>query len=327
VLSGQHHRTNWQDICFKNPGAPFCQGHDFAVKKTPPSKKGGSVGEASGEDSSESTPEEAATPSVIVVGGIDWRFADPLADALAGFNFSGFTNSAVARGLIAQLGAHQGLTEAEIQTIFNRLCGVDRVAISVRGDSILLLVTGVAGLTVPPMETGWKVATVSHNAMLIGPAEVVDQAVQRIGMKAPASEWANLVEQWQSSSEYWAAGSGGFLGPAAAAAGVKRFSLALSMRNRVTSEVEFDFSAAAGSDVLRLWPMPGDLAGNAFHARTSIPADEVQQRFGQIAGSPLGQRLASLLKVARYLPARDTAAPIPSKPVIYGLDNGPKVVK
>src|SRR5258708_91633 len=105
-LSGQHHRITWQDICFKNPGAPFCQGHDYAIKKpgatkgTP--KKDGSPGADA--DSLPPAIEEAATPSVIVVGGIDWRFADPLADALAGVNFSGLTNSAAARGLIAQFG-------------------------------------------------------------------------------------------------------------------------------------------------------------------------------------------------------------------------------
>ena len=55
-------------------------------------------------------------------------------------------------------------------------------------------------------------------------------------------------------------------------------------------------------------------------------ADEVPQRFGQIAFSPLGQRLAGLVMAARYLPVRDTTAPKQTKPVIYGLDGGPRVL-
>jgi hypothetical protein len=51
----------------------------------------------------------------------------------------------------------------------------------------------------------------------------------------------------------------------------------------------------------------------------------VQQRFGQIAASPLGQRLGVLAETARYLPAPDSSVP-KTKPVIYGLDDGPKEV-
>ena len=56
---------------------------------------------------------------MIVVGGIDWRFADPLADTLVGLNFSGLAASTLARSLIAQLGASQGLTEVDLQKIMN----------------------------------------------------------------------------------------------------------------------------------------------------------------------------------------------------------------
>jgi hypothetical protein len=76
-------RFSGQDACFKNPGAPYCQGHDYAVKKQPPSNASPTVVTNPGA-STPSTP----TPSLIVVGGIDWRFADPFADALVGINFS-----------------------------------------------------------------------------------------------------------------------------------------------------------------------------------------------------------------------------------------------
>src|SRR5258708_7233259 len=31
-LCGQHHRFSWQEACFKNPRAPYCSGHEYAVK-------------------------------------------------------------------------------------------------------------------------------------------------------------------------------------------------------------------------------------------------------------------------------------------------------
>ena len=57
-----------------------------------------------------------------------------------------------------------------------------------------------------------------------------------------------------------------------------------------------------------------------------MEGDEAQQKFGQVAGSPLGQRLAALVEAARYLPARDITVPKHAKPMIYGLDGGPKEV-
>jgi hypothetical protein len=55
----------------------------------------------------------------------------------------------------------------------------------------------------------------------------------------------------------------------------------------------------------------------------SVEADEATQKLGQIAASPLGQRLAAVVKAAQYIPVRVTAAPRQAKPVIYGLD-GPQ---
>ena len=57
-----------------------------------------------------------------------------------------------------------------------------------------------------------------------------------------------------------------------------------------------------------------------------MEAGELQQKFGQIVASPLGDRLEALVEAARYLPMRDTTVPKQTRPVIYGLDGGPKVV-
>jgi hypothetical protein len=341
-LLGQRHRFSWQEACFKNPSAVYCQGHEYFSKHpSKPTKDGASIN--GGTDPFPSTPEEV-TPSVIVAGGIDWRFADPLADALVGFNFGGRSASPIARGVVAQLGANhfganqfganqfggnQGLTDADIQRVFNRLCGVDQVAISVRDNGIVVMVSGgLAGSTLPALEAGWKAVPVSQNAMLIGHADAVDQAVERIATKSPPGELTRAAEQRSAHSEFWAVGSAGFVGPQAVTARVKRFSLTVSTRNQLTSDLAFEFNGVPSTDVLRLWPTLGDpaLEGDVVHIRMSVAADEAQQTLGHIAASPLGQRLAALVNVGRYLPFRDTTVPSQSKPVIYGLDAGPRVV-
>jgi hypothetical protein len=112
-------------------------------------------------------------------------------------------------------------------------------------------------------------------------------------------------------------------------AGLKRFSLTLSIRDRLTSDAAFEFNGVPDANTLEMWPVtPGGVAidGNVVHVRMAMEADEVPQKLGLIALSPLGQRLATLVTAARYLPVRDTTLPKQAKPVIYGLDDGPKEV-
>jgi hypothetical protein len=331
-LFGQygHPRFSWQEACFKNPGAPYCQGHDFAVKHTAPAKNTGPGNIVTNPFPSTSTPQKVS-PSVIVVGGIDWRFADPFADAIVGFNLSDLAASPLARGLIAQLGASQGLTEADLQKIFDGLSGVDQVAFSVHNNRVVVMITGrVADSTLPAPEAGWKAVPVSGNAMLVGHADAVDWAMRRIAMKGPLAELTRDAEERQATSEFWAVGSPGLVGPQAIAAGVKRFSMSVSVRNRLATDVAFEFNGVPTAQTLKTWQTPAGattLEGNVLHVRMSMEASEVQQKFGKIAAGPVGQRLAGLVTAARYLPVRDTTAPKQTKAVIYGLDDGPKEVK
>jgi len=77
-LFGQHRRFSWQDACFNNPRLPYCNGHDSAVK---PTKRGAAnTGTSSGTSS--------AMDPTVDAGGVDWRFADPSADALVVLNGS-----------------------------------------------------------------------------------------------------------------------------------------------------------------------------------------------------------------------------------------------
>jgi hypothetical protein len=326
-LFGQK-RFSWQDACFYSPRAPYCSGREFGGKATIPPKNGATP---SGKYTATSPSMSETTPSAIDAGGIDWRFADPSADALAVLSCAKLSAAPFARSLIDQLGANEGLRQADVQTIFRALSGLNHVALSVREDRIVLMVTGRAPdaiLRAP--EAGWKAMSLSGNAMLIGHADAVDQAVQRISMDNPLGELASMAQERPSDSEFWAAGSAKLAGQEAVTAGVKRFSLRASMRDRLTSDTAFEFNGAPDASAIREWLSTlGDVKidGSVVQVRMSMEADETRQNFGQIAVSPLGRRLGALIKSARYLPVRDTPTTVHTKPVIYGLDDGPREVK
>lgn len=307
-------------------------GHDSAVKPTPPQKDTGPQGILRHPGSILSAPAPGkGTPEAIEVGGIDWRFADPLADVVAGFNLSGLAGSPVAIRVISQLGAKQDLSQVEMERIFEGLSGVNQIALSVRNNRTVVMVTGrAADSAISGLPPGWKATPVADKGMLLGQAEAVDEAAQRIARKAPLSELASLADQQQTSTEFWALGSGSLLGEQAASAGVKRFALAVSIEDNLTSDQAYELNRAPEAATARAWPANiggATIDGNVVHVTTAMAADDVPEMFGPIAASPLGQNLGALVKVARYLPGRVAAQTDHTKPVIYGLDDGPKEVR
>lgn len=241
-----------------------------------------------GTGSGELYPEvQKLAPSVIVVGAIDWRFADPLADVLIGINANALSTSPIARSLISRLGADQGLAEPDLRKIFDGLAGLTRIALSVRDNRVVIMLTGVKDPAFPGLDPDWKAVPVLKNALLVGHADAVDQAVERLGIEGAPAELSRMADEWQASGELWAVGSAAFAGPQAEAAGMKQFLWIVSTRDRLSSNIAPELDGAP---------------------RVSTEAE--------IAASPLGKQLAALIKAARYLPVPAKA----TKPVIYGLD-------
>ena len=263
--------------------------------------------------------------------GVDWRFADPSADALAVLRGSQVSASPVGHNLIDQLGATEGLSQADIQNVFRGLSSVNQVALSVRQDRIVLLVTGRAPDTIlPAPEAGWKAVSLGGDALLIGHADAVDQAFQRLLTSSPLSELASKGLERRADSEFWMVGSAKIAGSEAVAAGVKLFWLTASTRGGLTSDTTYEFNGAPEADKIRVWLstlLDPKMEGNAVHVRSSMEENETRKGLGQIMASPLGQHLGTLIKSARYLPVRDTATTVHTKPVIYGLDDGAREVK
>jgi len=327
-LYGQSH-FSWQDYCFKNPASPVCKGNDYAVKhpRAAQDNSSKSVVVSPFQSTSQGAKSSLVKPASIIVGGVDWRFADPFADVLVGFNFSRLSASPIARNMIAMAGAKHGLRPAEIQKVFDGLAGVDQIALSIRSNRVVAMVTGsVADSTLPVLEAALKIAPVSAGAMLVGHASTVDQAIQRIAMNGPSTEWIRSAEARQASSEFWAIGSAGLVGPQATGSGVKGFSLTVWIRDRLTSDVSLEFSGAPSAGTLAMWRTKlgngAVVEGKTLHLRTSLESDEIQEKADESLAGPLGQGLAALLEAARYLPTRDSMVPQQMKPKIYGLDTG-----
>jgi len=311
-LFGQRQRFSWQDACFKNPALPYCPGHEFAVKKTKPGKNGAPATTVYVEDS--------------VAGGIDWRFADPHADWIAGLNFSELPPSTLARKLIGRLGAAQGLSEAELQKTLDVLSGAQRVAFSVRDKAWLIVVSRKTPYTMlPTAESGWKIAPLGENALLLGHSEAVDEAMQRMADEEPAADLTRLAVQRQGNSDFWVVGSGKLLGGGVESLGLKWFSVVASVQERLSTDELFEFNAPPDPNAFRRLPLfaKATLEGNLLHVRTYVEPSDLQQRFADIAGSLVGERLAAVVNIAQHVPASHAPATEKSKPVIYGLDSGP----
>ena len=307
---------SWQNACFNNPGLPYCQGRDFAVKPVKPGKNGSTGG---GYGSAPMTADDGL-PSVIGMSGINWRFADPLADSLASVSFNNLSPSPLARFVMSALGANQGLKEANMGPIFDAFSSVDQVALSIRGDQTLIMVTGYSReSTLPALEAGWK-SVPNGNTMLIGPAQAVDQAAQRIAADGPLPELARLAAKRQANGDIWVASS---IDPEAVKAGAKRLVVTASMRDRLTGDSVFEFSQAPDAKTIEKLPVgPGitSVEGNKVHVKMSVEIDKVQPSLAEIAGTPLGEYLWVLVKAGRYVPARDPAKALP-KPKIAGMDS------
>ncbi len=309
---------DFQEACFRNPSLPYCPQRDFVNKP------------AKGDANSKSGPLPAA-PSTIDATGVDWRFADPSADWVAVLDGSKLSASSFSRGLIGLLGSNKGLTPAEQQNAFRALSGVSQVAVSAHDGALLMMVTGRAeGSVLPALDSGWKAVPLSESTVLIGPSAAVEGASQRLTANNAPGELASIAQQRPVTQAFWMTQSVKLAGGGAVSAGVKRFELTASMQDRLTSDTAFEFDAAPDVNAIGAWLKSlGDakIDGNAVHVMISMDPDQTRQNVRQIASSPLGHGLGAIVSSARYLPVRDTATTVHTKPVIYGLAGGPKEAK
>lgn len=307
-----------------NPRLPYCAGHELYGKAKRPKNVATTNGASSVYlDPLQATAEDDAPPSVITTSAINWRFADPHADALASISFSRIAATPIELGVMAGLGSKLGLSADDMATVFDAFSEVDQVALSIRAGRILIMVTGCApDAVIPALEANWKAEPIK-NGMLIGPSNDVDQAILRIADDGALSELARLASTRQANGAFWATGSGDVAGAVAEGANVKRFTLTASMRNRLASDLAFEFQQPPDENALRALPVPlggATTTGNSAHFKMSMEADEIEQNIDQIALTPLGKYVGALVAAGRYIPRHDPDAKPRVKPTIHGLD-------
>jgi hypothetical protein len=95
------------------------------------------------------------------------------------------------------------------------------------------------------------------------------------------------------------------------------------MRDRLTGDAVFEFSQAPDAKTIEMLQVGlgvTSVDGNKVHVKMAVEIDKVQPSLAEIAGTPLGEYLWTLVKAGRYVPARDPAKAMP-KPKIAGLDS------
>ncbi len=321
-LYGQSYGPKVKDFtesCFRNPALPYCNTRDFVPK---PGAKN-----ATNPYGAATATAQPSTDSA----GIDWRFADPSADSLSVLDCKQLYTSAPGRALIGQLASSQGLTAMQTEDLLRTLSGVGNVALSIQQDAVLIMVTGRApDAVLPALESGWKSLPLGENAVLVGPTAAVDQATKRLAADAQLAGFPLAAQQRPADAGFWMAAPAKLAGQDAVTAGAKQIELTASFADPFSSVTAFHFDAAPDPAPIRSWlnTLGGvSLQGNVIRARAYIDPPNIQQNFPQIAASPLGLGLAGIIRFARYLPVRDTSATVHTKPVIYGLDGGPRETK
>lgn len=307
---------DFTEACFRNPSLPYCSMREFVVKPGKPSKFG-----SAGAGAVPDTPIDSS--------GIDWRFADPDSDAIAVLDGSKLS-SPLAHSLIDRLAAQQGLTTQQAQDAFRALSGVKQVALSIRENSSLMVITGRPdGSILPALESGWKAVALGGDKLLLGETKAVEEASKRLAMNGDIGELP-LAALYRTSGDVWLAGSAKLARPEAVSAGVKRFEQTASWDGRLTIDTVYEFADVPDAAPIKPWlDTLGNVAidGPSVHSFTALSANEVTGNFAPFAASPLGRQLAAMVGLAHRLPVQDAAGTVHTRPVIIGLDGGPRETK
>lgn len=112
------------------------------------------------------------------------------------------------------------------------------------------------------------------NAILVGQAEAVDQAILRLTKDDPPGEMMRLAMKRQAG-----------LASRTESMKVKAFSLEVGIRDHLTSELALEFNGQRDAKALGAWDRKGAIEGNVIHVTTTI---EVQPRQTNTLSSDAG---------------------------------------
>ena len=350
--------SSYEDYCHDNPHAPTC--HDGkpidmsnALKQYEYHPKLGdsTTSAAASTRSVRPAPQvttlssraprsrASASPTVIQIGELDWRFAHPHPDLLIGMDLESLLGSELMCMLLRGWAGKLGATPKEQDQMLAGLGDAKRILISISNRDILAMMVGKIGnLPVGPQAGGLQFTRLSEDTALMGSEAGSLGALTRLKLAALPNPQQDEAKLMARTYDFWVWGRADrFAGLNAASAGntpVKKIKLGVSFRDGFNLQMILD--TPDGASATRLLAemqkgapsgMTGAVEGTSVRYAMVLDRDRALQRFAGFMTDSLGKQFAPLITAARQMSARSGGLrPSAGKIVIDGLDDGPKEV-
>jgi len=282
----------------------------------------------------------SASPSMVEVGQLDWRFAHPHPDLLIGMDLESLLGSELMRTLLRGWAGKLGATLQEQDQMLAGLGEAKRILISISNKDMLAMMVGKIGnLPVGPQAGGLQFTRLSEDTALMGTEGGSFGALTRLKLQPlpnPQLDEAKLVAR---TYDFWVWGRADRLSGLGAGANgstpVKKIKLGVSFRDGFNMQMILDTPDAASAarllDAVQKGAprgMVGAVEGSSVRYAMALDRDAALQRFTGFMTDSLGKQFAPLITAARQMSARQAGGARPSagKIVIDGLDEGPKEV-
>jgi hypothetical protein len=282
----------------------------------------------------------SASPSIIQVGELDWRFAHPHPDLLIGMDLESLLGSELMRSLLRQWAGKLGATPKEQDQMLAGLGDAKRILISIYNKDMLAMMVGnIRNLPQGPQAGGLQFTRLSEETALMGTEGGSFGALTRLKLQALPNPQQDEAKLMARTYDFWVWGRADRLAGLGAGANgntpVKKIKLGVSFRDGFNLQMILetpDGSSAAHllAEMQKGAPsgMVGGVEGNSVRYAMVLDRDAALQRFAGFMTDSVGKQFAPLIAAARQMSAGHGVGARPSagKIVIDGLDDGPKEV-
>jgi hypothetical protein len=281
----------------------------------------------------------SASPSIVQVGELDWRFAHPHPDLLIGIDMESLMGSELMRTLLRDWAGKLGATPKEQDQMLNGLGDTKRVLISISNREMLAMMVGnVGNLPVGPQAGGLQFTRLSEDTALMSSEGASFGALTRLKLQALPNAQQDEAKLMARTYDFWVWGRSdrlAGLNPGMSAnSPVKRVKMGVTFRDGFNFQLILDTPDAASAARLlegmqKRSPrgMQGAVEGSSVRYAMVLDREAALQRFAGFMTDSMGKNFAPLIAAARQMSARQAAAARPAgKIVIDGLDDGPKEV-
>ncbi len=280
-----------------------------------------------------------ASPSMIQVGELDWRFAHPHPDLLIGMDFEGLLGSDLMRTLLRDWAGKLGATPKEQDQMLAGLGDSKRLLISIFNKDVLAMMVGnVGSLPDGGLPGGLRFTRLSTDTVLMGSEGGSFGALTRLKLPPAPNAQQDEPKLMARTYDFWIWGRPDRLAGAGRGTGgnspITKMKMGLTLRDGFNFQMILDTPDATSAARLmegmqKTSPrgMQGAVEGNSVRYAMALDRDAALQRFAGFMTDSVGKQFAPLIAAARQMSARQSVTPRPAgKIIIDGLDDGPKEV-